>query len=190
MPLDKGALAESALRLLFNADNLTLEKMQSIADHFRTMTSNFQKEIQRVKDFKIDIHWKSRVINVPAAINHFRDLIDELTVGLKAKIFDIGKPFADFVHTQKLLAEGAGGDVLAGGPGAPSKIVTAFNELQDFVTGLNGAIGDFDKALVAASDLTLLFDRVLKDIETLEDVFLSQKSKRTKTTATYFKRSA
>jgi len=181
------AVAETALQFIFNADNLSEEKITAIAQHVKTLAKNLDTEITRVREFKIDIHWKSRVINVPKAILNFKDILHELTTGLRDKVIEIARPFVDFGRTIKL--ESFTEDPL-GGPASVSKLATAFSKVEDFITNLNILVGDIDTAIVAASDLTHLFDRVLKDIEHLDDLFLSQDSKRTKQTLTYFKRSA
>jgi len=181
------AVAETALQFIFNADNLSEEKISAIAEHVKTLAKNLDTEITRVREFKIDIHWKSRVINVPQAIDKFKDLIHELTTGLRDKVIEIARPFADFGRTVKL--ESFTEDPL-GGPASVSKLATAFGKVEDFITNLNILVGDLDNAVVAASDLTQLFDRVLKDVEHLDDLFLQQKSKRKKATVTYFKRNA
>jgi len=183
MATGKAALAEAALQVLFQADNLTLDKIDAIAKDIKRLGASLQTEAKRVKDFKIDIHWKSRVINVPIAVKNFQDLINDLSVGLKEKVQTIEQPFKDFVHDAKLLAEV---------PVDPqvSRIATGLSEVEHFVSSLNKLVGEVASALQASLSLTSLFDRVIQDIEHLDDLFLSQKSKRTKSTVTYFKRSA
>jgi methyl-accepting chemotaxis protein len=181
------AIAETALQLLFNADNLTADKITQIRDEFLTLAKNLDKEITRVRDFKIDIHWNSRVINVTRAVQNFKDLIHDLTSGLRDKIIEIARPFQTFAHDIKLIGETAGAADPLGGP---SKIATAFSEVETFVTQLNILVGEIATAVQAVNDFTELFDRVILDIEHLEDLFLSQKSKRKKVTETYFKRNA
>jgi len=184
------AAAEDVLRLFFGANNLTAEKFTEILNDFKAFAKNLDTEITRVRAFKIDIHWKSRVINVPTAIEKFKDLIHDLTTGLRDKVIEIARPFQTFTHTLHLLSLAVGSDPIGGGPGGTSKIVTAFGELQEFISGLDRMVLEFDQAIKDASDFVELFDRVLQDIQHLEDLFLSQKSKRTKQTLTYFKRSA
>lgn len=179
----KAQLAEAALQFLFQADNLTVNSIEAIAKDVRRLGASLKSESDRVKNFKIDIHWKSRVINVPIAIDNFKKLIEDLSVGLKDKIQTIEQPFIDFVHDAKLIAET---------PPDPqiSKIAIGFSELEHFVSSLNKLVGEIASALQASLSLTELFDRVINDIQHLDDLFLTQKSKRTKTTETYFKRNA
>jgi hypothetical protein len=175
------AIAETALQLLFHADNLTASKIKEIASAVEQFATNIQTEIDRVRQFKIDVHWKSRVINPPKAIENFKEIIHELTIGLKAKLFDIAQPFKDFEEGLKLLSN------LPADPGV-ARISTAFNEVENFIAALNTLVGDIATAIEAASDITQLFDRVLQDIEHLDDLFLPQTSVRKKVTETYFKR--
>jgi len=173
--------AETALNLLFNADNLTADKMQAIAADIRRLAASLQTEVKRVKAFKFDIHWKSRVINVPIAIDRVRDLIEELTNGLREKILTLEQPFKDF----QSAIHAAGHEFV---DPQLSKVATSFSKVEDFVTSLNILVGDVAKALQAALSLTALFDRVLQDLQHLDDIFLQQKSTRTKQTVTYYKR--
>lgn len=179
-----GAIAETALQLLFNADQLTAENIQEIAVHVKALALNLQHEIDRVRRFKVDIHWKSRVIHVPRAITATKKLLRDMTTGLKEKILLIAKPFEDFGHTIKLGELET--DPLGGQPG--SKIASAFTKLEDFVTNLNILVRDVRGAVEAAGDLTELFDQIINEIEHLDTFFLPQNSQRNKTTVTYFKR--
>ena len=183
MATGKAALAEAALQFLFQADNLTLDRIESIAKDVKRLGASLQTEAKRVQNFKIDVHWKSRVINVPIAVNNFKNLINDLSIGLKNKVQVIEQPFIDFVHDAKLLAET---------PIDPqvSRIAVGLSEVEHFVASLNKLVGEVAAALQSSLSLTALFDRVIQDIQHLDDLFLSQKSKRTKQTLTYYKRSA
>jgi len=177
------AIAETALQLIFHADNLTATKIQEISGDILALAKNFDTEITRVRAFKIDIHWKSRVINAPRAVENFKELLHDLTSGLRDKIIEIARPFVDFKEGLKLLS------APPADPGV-SRLATAFTEVENFIAALNILVGDIGTAVKDASDLTQLFDRVLKDIEHLDDLFLPQGSARTKVTETYYKRNA
>jgi hypothetical protein len=181
------AIAEQALSLLFNTQNLTEEKFIGIAKKVGRIATEITVEVKKLKAFKIDIHWKSRVINVPIAIDKIKALIDDLTKGLIEKLKGIEQPFKSFVSSLHAAKQEV--DPL-GGPQSVSKIVTTFSKLQDFITSLDILAGDVDRALDDVIQLQALFERVVDDIEHLEDVFLPQKSRRSKVTLTYFKRSA
>jgi len=175
--------AEAGLQLLFNADNLTAEKISDIAKKIGRIGTEIQVEVKKIKDFKIDVHWKSRVINVPKAVEHIRNLIDELTTGLRAKVAGLVAPFKAFssaVHAAE--AEVVDPQL--------SKIATSVSKVEDFVTSLNILVGSIDTALDDAIQLQSLFERVLKDIQSLDEIFLPQSSTRKKVTQTYYKRSA
>lgn len=181
------AIAEQALSLLFNTQNLTEEKLTGIAKKVGRIATEITVEVKKVKAFKIDIHWRTRVINIPIAVQKIKDLIDNLTKGLIAKLKIIEQPFKDFVSSLHAAKQEV--DPL-GGPQSVSKIVTTFSKLQDFITNLDILAGSVDSALDEVIQLQQLFEQVLDDIQHLEDVFLSQKSRRTKKTVTYFKRNA
>jgi hypothetical protein len=124
-----------------------------------------------VQHFKIDVHWKSRVINVPKAVQQVKQLVYDLTTGLKEKVQTIEQPFVTFAHDLKLIAET---------PPDPnvSALARGINEVQTFVTQLNILVGQVAAAIQASLSLTELFDRVLQDLQHLEDLFLQQKNRR------------
>jgi methyl-accepting chemotaxis protein len=171
MAIGKTDLAEAALRFLFGADNLTADRIEAIAKDLKRLGASLQVEAKRVKDFKIDIHWKSRVINVPKAIEQIKQLIHDLTTGLKEKVQTIEQPFVTFAHDLKLIAET---------PPDPnvSALARGINEVQTFVTQLNILVGEVAAAIQGSLALTELFDRVLQDLQHLEDLFLTQKAPR------------
>jgi hypothetical protein len=176
--------AEAALQLFFNADNLTVEKISGIAEKVKALAKNLQVESDRVRTFKVDIHWKSRVIHVPRAITATKKLLRDMTTGLKEKVKDLAAPFEEFAHNLKL--ESFTEDPLGGGQ---TKIASAFDQLSHFITELNILVGAVDNGLDKAGELTDLFDQVINEIEHLDTFFLPQNSQRNKTTLTYFKRS-
>jgi methyl-accepting chemotaxis protein len=171
MAIGKTDLAEAALQFLFGADNLTADRIESIAKDLKRLGASLQVEAKRVQNFKIDIHWKSRVINVPKAIEQIKKLIHDLTTGLKEKVQTIEQPFVSFAHDLKLIAET---------PPDPnvSALTRGINEVQTFVTQLNILVGQVAAALQSSLALTELFDRVLQDLQHLEDLFLTQKAPR------------
>jgi hypothetical protein len=183
MAIGKTALAEAALQFIFGADNLTADRVESIAQDLKRLGASLGVEAKRVQNFKIDVHWKSRVINVPKAIENFKQLIHDLTTGLKEKVQTIEQPFITFSHDLKLLAE-APPDLNV------SALSRGIGEVQEFVTQLNILVGQVAAAIQSSLSLTELFDRVLQDLQHLEDLFLTQKSKRTTVTETYRKRNA
>jgi methyl-accepting chemotaxis protein len=171
MAIGKTDLAEAALQFLFGADNLTADRIESIAKDLKRLSASLQVEAKRVKNFKIDVHWKSRVINVPKTIQQVKELIHDLTTGLQEKVKTIEQPFITFAHDLKLIAET---------PPDPnvSALARGINEVQTFVTQLNILVGEVAAAIQSSLALTELFDRVLQDIQHLEDLFLSQKNPR------------
>lgn len=178
----RGEAIASTVAGLLGADNLTAERISAIAKDVKRLAASLDVEARRVKNFKINIHWKSRVINVPRAIQNFRDLIHDLTTGLKEKVLLIEQPFVSFEAGLKLI----GKQPLEQGV---SPLTRGINEAQQFLLSLNVLVGDLATALQSSLALTALFDRVINDIEHLEDLFLPQNSTRSKTTVTYYKRS-
>jgi methyl-accepting chemotaxis protein len=171
MAIGKTDLAEAALRFLFGADNLTADRIEAIAQDLKRLGASLQVEAKRVQNFKVDIHWKSRVINVPKAVEQIKQLIHDLTTGFKEKVQTIEQPFVTFAHDLKLIAE-APPDLNV------SALSRGINEVQTFVTQLNILVGQVAAAIQGSLALTELFDRVLQDLQHLEDLFLQQKNPR------------
>jgi hypothetical protein len=167
------AVAETALQLLFHADNLTVASIENILTEIKALAFNLQLEMDRIRRFKIDVKWKTRVISVPRAVTATKLLFRNLTTGLKDKIDDIAKPFEDFAAIARAELATSGFIDPIGGQ-QESKIVSAFTKLEDFITSLNNLVGDVSKALQQAANFVDLFDQLLQEVEHLETFFLQQ----------------
>src|SRR5919109_2570681 len=126
--------AETALQLFFNADNITVEKLQSISNNVRSIFHNFDVESKRIRNFKVNIKWKSRVISIPAAIKHGQEIWDTARGLIDDKGKTLVAPFTTFVHDLKLISES---ESVPDPMGGPSKFVSAFEKLHTFITQLN-----------------------------------------------------
>jgi len=177
-------IAETALQLVFNAPNLSVAKIEEIGADLKTLIANIQHESDRVRSFKVDIHWKSRVIHVPRAITATKKLLRDLTIGVKEKIQGLTQPFENF------RAQITGEQQLHEAGQSSGKLAQAFQEVENFIAGLNFLIGEFGAAVKTAQNFTDLFDQVISEIEHLDTLFLPQNSARKKTTETYYKRNA
>jgi hypothetical protein len=160
----KGA-AETATHLESNQENL-----QAIVDDAVEMTANFKAEIQKLKDFQFNPKWKTRVINVPIAIDQLRDLLDEIFVQVKDKFVEIFQSFEDVVTTLKIQSEQ--GRVV--GAGEPTGFARVINKAENISNYINFAFEGTRTAFDAAKDVTELFLDITDRIEKLEDVFLQQ----------------
>jgi len=176
------AAAEAALQIIFGQTKLTSSTIDLLGNAALAIFKNFEVESKRVADFKIDIHWKSRVINAPRAVQHFKDLWVKIDAFIKTKGQFLRKPFEDFVTAVNAIA------TTPPEPGV-SKIVAGFAELQAFVFALDTLLTNLESTLKQIAEFQDLFDTILNDIETLDGVFLPQNTQRNKTTVTYFKRS-
>jgi hypothetical protein len=168
------AILGKLLGALFQTDQLTSQTVLSIEGHWQALIKNVGVEVKRVKNFKFDPKWSSRVINVPKAIEAIKSLIEDLTSGLADKVKTIAQPFINF------KAEFEAFTAFANAPREPgeSRILAGYQEIQQFINALNTLIGELDKAVESAGDLTELFDHVLNDLETLDDLFLQQGNSR------------
>src|SRR2546423_4691020 len=160
------------LGALVRTDNLTGESIAGIQTSVKALVANFEVELDRVNHFKFDPKWKTRVINVPKAIDAMKRLIGLLRSGITPKLRTLEQPFITFqtgLHDIELTSQAALND-----PQAPSKFAVGLSEAKEFIEALNQLVGDVDKALQAVSELTAVFDRVLQFLQTLDDIFLKQ----------------
>ena len=167
------ALAQIA-GLLFQTDNLTAETIRDIAAEWEALIKNWRLEVSRVKNFKFNPHWKTRVINATQATEQIKDLIAQLTSGVADNLALIQQPFQNIHAELTALAE------LSRLPREPgeSALLRGFQDLQAFVNALNTLLREVLDALRAAQRLRDLFDRLLSDAESLDDVFLPQSGRR------------
>jgi len=171
-----GGLLAGVWSYLFNSFthyNTIVDSVKSIEGSFKTIKSNFEEEVQNVKDFKFDPKWKTRVINVPKAIEAIQDLKVALFDDMKGRLQTIADPFHAFALLFKSESITAGDPALA-----VSSLAKADAKLGEVVTLLT----EIDSALVEISDFQDLFDRLLNDLQTLDDLFLQQKNPRQYTT--------
>lgn len=175
--------AEQAFQVIFHADNLTGTKLEGIATKLETLGRNLKIQANKLGRFQIDIRWKTRVISVPNAVKNIKDLITQLSTGFKEKVDALRQPFITFKGGLAAFQELS----KAPDPGL-SGFNKAIQEIENFIQLLNGLVGDVSNAIDAAADLRELFDRILNDIQHLDDVFLPSSSARKKTTQTYYKR--
>ena len=130
--------------------------------------------IDKIKNFEFDVHWKTRVINIPIAIDHFRKTYDLIFSDFKERMHTIYEPIHDFV----LIVEGEKTDV--GDPNAPNALVRTSVKMHHVVV----LISQLADALKEIEDYAEGFDRLITDIETLEDAFLQQSNPRKSFTKT------
>jgi hypothetical protein len=160
----------------FSTENFAPEKFIEIQQGFTDLIQSFEDEFQRVKDFNFDPSWKTRVINVPRVTQSFENIANVFVQGLTADFNTLRQPFVDFHDKLEGIAvQIAGIQAYAGGKVAG--IVTGLQASQIFISALNDLIGEL-AASISEVDFATTIDRVLKNLERLDALFLQQGNKR------------
>lgn len=168
-----GLVAQSAANAATGIDD-DLADLRGIIEDWTEMKKNFAEEVQKLKDFEFNPHWKTRVINVPIAIEQVKDLLDEIFRQVVDKIKDIVQPIQDSIGAAEIVKNQA--PVV--GAGEPTGFARTLNKAETLAGYIRFGFAESRKAFDAAKELTDLFLDITKRIEKLDDFFLQQKNKR------------
>lgn len=142
-----------------------LSDLQGIADDWNELKLNLQVEVEKLKTFQFDVRWKTRVINVPIAIDQIRDLIDEIFHQLIDKVDSVLGPLKDLsAEIQELARQQTQSE----------DQVTALAKVQGAIGFVQTAVRNTRGAMDAVKDLSELFLDITNRIETGSDLFLQQ----------------
>ena len=170
-----GGIVTVAANAATGADEL-IAKIQAIVQDWEDMKQNLKDEVEKLKNFEFDPKWKTRVINVPIAIDQIRELLDEVFNQTRDKIEDIIQPLKA-VHDFELLKESA--TATAGAQGdQPSKLAKALETAGEIVSFVQKALSDVQSSFDSAKDLTALFEDITDKIKNAESLFLQQGNSR------------
>jgi hypothetical protein len=154
----------------------------SIFTDLNTLWDSVQGEIDAWKNFKEDIRVKSRVINIPKAVEKTKALVVGLSDAWHA-ILDIIKNFKEKLGTDaKAEAEEAASDLEEGGAEGLIKRIPKLAKGLEKLLGVLTLIVDALASIVEViADLQTIVDelkRIREEIETAESIFLQQKNPR------------
>ncbi len=145
-----------------------------IRDDFVTTRANVELEISKLRNFQFDVKWKTRVINVPIAIEQIKDLIDEIFHQVIDKLKAIEGPVETMIISLKTIKT-------ATGP-APGEQPSGLTKVAASVRAIEGGIANVRTAMDAARDVTSLFIDITQRLEGLDDFFLQQGNSRKRVT--------
>src|SRR6478736_47735 len=129
-------------------------------------TLNLRDALRDLQRFQFDPMWKTRVTNVPRAIDGMNDLLFIVLHGFRDKFTLIHNAFAELVAAM----EGKGPGQHFPDPG------NAMGKVVAYVGDLDVAWKAFGRAYHQVTDLVTMLDDVKHRIETLDDLFLPQGS--------------
>jgi uncharacterized phage infection (PIP) family protein YhgE len=139
----------------------TIEKLFTTVDG---IILNVQNEVTAFKNFQFNPHWKSRVINVPIAIDQTRtfvtDLADEVRDDFQQLTDDLRSVKQVF---QQLKSQGTVSGL--------SDIINIVNEVNTFLEALQNGVEKFQS-------LVDMIRKIREEIEGLDSLFLQQGNRR------------
>jgi hypothetical protein len=148
--------------------------LEGIIQDWTEMKANLSEEVQKLKDFEFNPHWKSRVINVPIAIDQIRELIDEIFHQVRDKLETIVQPFVIAVNAIKVVQQTSTQSTgrTRGG------LVQTVNHAAGYAQYIRFAFSQSRAAFDAAKELTELFKDITDKLSGAEAIFLQQKNPR------------
>src|SRR6266576_1066961 len=138
------------------------DDVDHLIDNTIKLTANIRGEIDALKKFKAEPKWKTRVINVPAAIQKSKDFV----VQVSEEIHTAFKQFVDDVKAIRAITPPH-----PRGGGGVNPILKLIGDLRLFITSLNNAVLALEKFVEAIA-------AIQKEIETLDTLFLGQENQR------------
>lgn len=163
---------------LFQSEVQIVDNVQHIVAKFEETKLAIEHELDLVRHFQFDPHWKSRVINVPIAVKQMQDLISMVTDIFKGKLEKVLAPIHDLSLVFKTEAAP---DPLGDKPAAISKAAIKVDEIA-------AMIKQTADAMDVISEVAHDFETITAFLQNLDQVFLSQKARQVKRTLTVRKR--
>jgi hypothetical protein len=159
-----GVLAE-----FFGSVSVTVDDVEAIIADWQSIKANFEKEVNKIKNFSVQPHLKSRVINVPIAIDQIHLFVDDLRSFFTDKLDSIVEPMKELV--EEIKADRLASQSTIDKP-------SAFAVAATISRGVSTSIHKIRNELDAIKDLLELANKLTDAIEKLEPLFLQQKNPR------------
>jgi hypothetical protein len=145
----------------FQAEVNVVENLQRIVDNFDRGKTDIEDGIERIKNFKFEPAWNTRVINVPAAIDHVKALYDDLFGDFRDRVATIIDPFKQL----SLIFTAEHED-----PQAPSGLAKTVVKIDELATMIQQVADASEEALRFVEAI----DNVIINLESLDALFLQQ----------------
>jgi hypothetical protein len=178
------AILAAIWHFLFNAfthyDQVS-QDVEDIAVTVRSIIDNVKAERARVKEFKFDPKWKTRVISVPAAVENIQELRGAVLDAFAGKMETLYQPIHEFSLIFKTEAIEQGD---------PQQAVSALSKAEVKLGHLVTFIAQTKTAVHEIADFVDLFQTLRDNAEGLDVLFLPQGSLKTVVDVRYRKRNA
>jgi len=146
----------------------TFKKITGVVDSVFHLIQSVKDEIAGFKNFKQDLRFKSRVVNLEQAITKTRDLILGIPATWHA-VLDLFSKIKSAIAKDVAAEEGAA--ILAVETAGLSEVVVGLSVIYQVADFVETVISDFQTIVDEIS-------RFRKEIEKLDTIFLSQSNKR------------
>jgi methyl-accepting chemotaxis protein len=171
---------------LIDSLKTTYDKTVHVFDAAEKLKDSVLAEIDGWKNFKQDIRFSQRVIQLESAVQKTRDLIEGIPEAWRS-VVDIVKQFREKLTTSTPAGEAAAEveEVVSADAKSITQLLQKFPRLARGLTKLLGALALIIEALEnvvsVIGDLQTIVDeikRIRLEIEKLDTIFLSQSNKR------------
>jgi chaperonin cofactor prefoldin len=151
-------------------ETVSLEKFEEIHTKFEALIENFEHLADQIKNFEFQPHWNSRVIHVPTAVTHIKELYELLFTDFRDRIDRIATPFKNFATEVKLYKQ----EMSVKSVDSPNGATAFATKLQQTIQAVNVMLDDVITELDELQDFEDLLQRLTDDFEHLDDLFLKQ----------------
>ena len=169
---------------LFDSLKQSYDKLINIFDAAQKLTNSVVSEVNAWRNFKQDVRFAQRVVQLESAVQKTRDLIEGIPAAWRS-IIDIVKQFKQSLSQETNPiedAEAATADIESGG------IKTLLEKFPALAKGLERVLGALALVLQALESIASVIDdlqtvideitRLRLEVEKLDTIFLSQSNKR------------
>jgi methyl-accepting chemotaxis protein len=163
---------------LFQAEVDIVDNLQHIVEKFDETKAAIEHEVQLLHDFQFNPHWKSRVINVPIAVDQMKTLIATVVNAFKGKFELFKAPIHDLALIFKAESQPASDQ------DKPSALARTAVKIDEIAT----MIKQLAKAMDEVANIAHVFETVTEQLQSLDSLFLSQGRPQKKQTLTIRKR--
>jgi len=155
----------SFLSSFFDVWSVSTDDLSQIHTDFTELQQNVQTEVAKIKSFSLQPKFKTRVINVPKAVEAIHDIVELIRDNLFGALKDVVDPIHELVliyQTEK--AE------LQSSMDKPNGLARA----SSFLHSVETAIHQVRVAMDAAKDVTELANEITDKLNGLDLIFLQQ----------------
>jgi hypothetical protein len=143
--------------------------VESLLHDLNILVFNIKTEVDKIRRFRHDPHWKSRVINVPDAIKKTKDLIVDVAHEIHEAFVSLQTNIKGIIAEYKATRHGTGG---GHGEAGVAAIVTLLTAIKNFVV-------EVDNSIKAMNSFVDALRKITEELEGLDSLFLQQGNPRT-----------